>query len=211
LEQITHHRPELIFLDVEMPGMNGFQMLESVKLLDFDIIFTTAFDQYAIRAIRFGALDFLVKPIDKDELRHAVDSYVQRPAKDTLKQLNALYSQLDRKKDISGRKIAFPSLHGFELVPLEDIMVCEASSNYTKVHLKNGQHILVSRTLKDIAELLNMSPFFRLHHSYLVNLQCATQYIRGEGGQLVLHGNLTVPVSRNKKDELISLLTNLST
>ncbi len=210
LQKIKELRPELIFLDVEMPGMSGFDMLEYLKEINFDIIFTTAFDQHAIRAIKFGALDFLVKPIDKDELRAAVDTYLQRSQRDRLKQLDALLSHADRKNDLSFQKIAFPTIHGYELVPLNNIVVCEGSGNYAKVRLNNGQQMLVSRTLKEIEELLDMPPFFRVHHSFLVNLQYAVRYIRGDGGYLVLTDEITAPVSRNKKEELLKFITHLS-
>ncbi|MBS1748117.1 MAG: response regulator transcription factor [Bacteroidetes bacterium] len=207
---INIQQPQLVFLDVEMPGMTGFEMLEKLPAISFDIIFTTAFDQYAIRAIRFGTLDYLVKPVDKDELRAAVDKVVKHTSSESLKQLTALLTHIRKSNDLSFQKIALPTIHGYELVPLNNIIYCESKSNYTDIHLNNGQQILVSRTLKDIEELLNMHPFFRLHNSYLVNLQYAVRYTRGEGGFLVLNNDITVPVSRNKKEELLKLITHLS-
>lgn len=210
LIEIDKQQPQLIFLDVEMPGMSGFEMLEQLTDINFDIIFTTAFDQYAIRAIKFGALDYLVKPIDKDELRIAIDKVVKHSNNESLKQLTALLTHIRKSNDLSFQKIALPTLHGYELAPLNNIMYCESKSNYTNIHLNNGQQILVSRTLKDIEELLNMHPFFRIHNSFLVNLQYAIRYIKGEGGSLVLNNNITIPVSRNKKEELLKLITHLS-
>jgi two-component system, LytTR family, response regulator len=210
LQQIQHQQPQLIFLDVVMPGMTGFEMLESFKEIKFDIIFTTAFDQYALRAIKFGALDYLIKPIDKDELREAVNKLLHRTERDPIKQLTALLTNIKKSNDLSFQKIALPTLHGYELVPLNDIIVCESSSNYTNIRLSNGQHILISRTLKDIEELLDMLPFFRVHNSYLVNLRYAVRYIKGEGGSLVLKDDITIPVSRAKKEELLKLVTHLS-
>jgi two-component system LytT family response regulator len=210
LSAINMQQPQLVFLDVEMPGMTGFEMLEKLPVKSFDTIFTTAFDQYAIRAIRFGALDYLVKPVDKDELRTAVDKVVKHTSGESLKQLTALLTHIRKSNDLSFQKIALPTIHGYELVPLNNIIYCESKSNYTNIHLNNGQQILVSRTLKDVEELLNMHPFFRLHNSYLVNLQYAVRYTRGEGGFLVLNNDITVPVSRNKKEELLKLITHLS-
>ncbi len=210
LQQIHHHKPQLVFLDVEMPGMNGFEMLESLTEINFDIIFTTAFDQYAIRAIKFGALDYLIKPIDKDELLNAINKFLNRTQRDSLKQLNALLTHLKKSSDLSFQKIALPTLHGYELVPLNNIMFCESSSNYTDVRLNNGQHLLISRTLKDIQDLLDMQPFFRVHNSYIVNLQYAVRYVKGEGGFLVLNNDINIPVSRSKKEELLKLITHLS-
>src|SRR4051794_25592583 len=161
IDQINQLHPELIFLDVEMPGMTGFEMLERLAEIDFDIIFTTAFDQYAIRAIKFGALDYLLKPIDKDELRVAVDKFLTRTQRDSLKQFTALLTHIKKSNDLSFQKIALPTLHSYELVPLNNIIYCESSSNYTSIHLNNGQQMLISRTLKEMEELLDMTPFFR--------------------------------------------------
>ena len=210
LQQIHHHKPQLIFLDVEMPGMSGFEMLENLTEINFDIIFTTAFDQYAIRAIKFGALDYLIKPIDKDELVEAINKFLNLPRRDSLKQINALLTHLKKSSDLSFQKIALPTLHGYELVPLNNIMFCESSSNYTDIRLINGQHLLISRTLKDIQDLLDMQPFFRVHNSYIVNLQYAVRYVKGEGGFLVLNNDINIPVSRSKKEELLKLITHLS-
>ena len=210
LEQINHLQPELIFLDVEMPIKTGFEMLEELKEVNFDIIFTTAFNQYAIRAIKFGALDYLLKPIDKDELCAAVNKFMNRSRNDTFKQLNALLSHIKENNDISFQKIALPTMHSYELVPLNTIIVCESNSNYTNVRLNNGQNILISKTLKQIEELLDMPPFFRVHNSFLVNMQYAIRYLKGEGGSLVLNNDMTIPVSRAKKEELLKLITHLS-
>ncbi len=210
LQQIQQQHPQLVFLDVEMPEMTGFEMLEALKEINFDIIFTTAFNQYAIRAIKFGALDYLVKPIDKDELIEAVNKHLQHTQKDSLKQLTALLSHIKKSNDLSFQKIALPTMHSYELVPLNNIIVCESNNNYTDVRLNNGQHFLISKTLKQIEDLLDMAPFFRVHNSYLVNLQYAIRYVKGEGGYLVLNNDTTVPVSRSKKEELLKLITHLS-
>jgi two-component system LytT family response regulator len=193
LSQIRRLEPQLVFLDVEMPGMSGFEMLEVLPDINFDIIFTTAFNQYAIRAIRFGALDYLLKPIDN-----------------SLKQLVALLTHIPKNNDASFQKIALPTLHGYELVAVGNIMVCESSSNYTDVKLNDGKHMVISRTLKDIEELLDRPPFLRVHNSYLVNLDYAIRYVKGEGGYLVLNNDISVPVSRSKKEELLKFITHLS-
>jgi two-component system LytT family response regulator len=207
---IIQHQPQLIFLDVEMPDQSGFGMLESLKEIHFNIIFTTAFDHYALRAIKFGAVDYLMKPIDKDELRAAVDKHLKYGEHISLNQLTALLTHTRKNSDYSFQKIAFPTLHSYELVPLNDIVICESKSNYTSVRLTSGKNIIVSKTLKEIEELLNSAPFFRVHHSYLVNLQYAIRYIKGEGGNLILSNDMSIPVSRNKKEELLSLITHLS-
>jgi two-component system LytT family response regulator len=207
---IQELRPELVFLDVIMPGITGFEMLEKIPAIDFEIIFTTAFDQYAIRAIRLGALDYLVKPVDKDELRQAVDKLLQSKKNDSLNQITALLTHIRKSNDQSFQKVALPTLHGYELVSLQSIVVCESNSNYTNIQLNDGKRLLISRTLKEIEELLDMPNFFRVHNSFLVNLQYAVRYIKGEGGSLVLSNEITVPVSRAKKEELLKLITHLS-
>ena len=210
LNEIYRQQPQLVFLDVEMPGMTGFEMLEKITDINFDIVFTTAFNQYAIRAIKFGALDYLVKPVDKDELRAAIDKVIKHTRGESLKQLTALLTHIRKSNDLSFQKIALPTMHGYELIPLNNIMYCESKNNYTDVRLNNRQHLVISRTLKEIEELLDMSPFFRIHNSYLVNLQYAIRYIKGDGGALVLNNDISVPVSRNKKEELLKLITHLS-
>lgn len=207
--EIHKRQPQLVFLDVEMPGMNCFEMLEKLTEINFDIVFTTAFNQYAIRAIKFGALDYLVKPVDKDELCAAVDKIKKRTYNEPIKQLAALLTHLKKSNDFSSPKIALPTLRGFELVALNDIVYCESSSNYTTINLNNGHPIIISRTLKDMEELLDMHPFFRVHNSFLVNLQYAIRYLRGEGGILELKNNITIPVSRNRKEQLLKLITHL--
>jgi two-component system, LytTR family, response regulator len=211
LEQILHLRPRLVFLDVEMPGKTGFDLLEGLTDIDFTIIFTTAFNQYALRAIKFGALDYLMKPVDKDELREAIKKFIAHEKQVSLNQVTALLSHAKKTNDFSFQKIAFPALHTYELVSLHEILVCESSSNYTNVRLVNGKTILVSKTLKEIEEILNTSPFFRVHNSWLVNLNYAVRYIKGEGGYLILNNDLSIPVSRNKREELLKLITHLPT
>ncbi len=209
LHQIKRVQPELIFLDVEMYDKTGFEMLEDLTEINFKIIFTTGFDQYAIRAIKFGALDYLIKPIDKDELIEAVNKLLIHSKKDASKQLNALFSHIRKSQDLSFQKIALPTMNGFELVPIMDIMICESNSNYTDIQFLNGQHMIISRTLKQIEELLDIEPFFRPHHSFLVNLRYAIRYIKGDGGFLVMSNEFNVPVSRNKKEELLKIITHL--
>jgi two-component system LytT family response regulator len=210
LEQVRVCQPRLIFLDVEMPDKSGFDLLEDLKDIHFHIIFTTAFNQYALRAIKFGALDYLLKPIDKDELRIAVDKFIKLEKQISINQLTALLSHVRKGNDLSFQKIAFPTLHSYELVHLNDILACESSSNYTNVRLISGKSILVSKTLKEIEDLLDLAPFFRVHHSWLVNLHYAIRYVKGDGGYLVLNNEMTVPVSRNKREDLLKYITHLS-
>jgi two-component system LytT family response regulator len=185
LGMIRDIKPGLIFLDVEMPGMNGFQMLEKLETYSFQIIFTTAYDQNALRAIRAGALDYLLKPIDKDELRIAINKAIQNEQQISISQLTALLTQTGRNADRSFQKIAFPTLHGFELILINDIVVCEGSSNYTNVHLSNGKSLLVSRTPKEIEYILHSTPFFRTHKSWLVSIFLQSHLICIDGFRII--------------------------
>ena len=204
LRAIEQHHPDVVFLDVEMPRMNGFELLQQLTSIPFGVIFTTGYDAYAIKAIRFSALDYLLKPIDKDELIKAIAKVHTKPAPTINQQFDILLEKLG-DKPVKLQKIALPSLEGFELVQLESILRCESDSNYTCVYLKNGRKILVSRTLKEIEELLDGHSFLRVHHSHLVNLNEIERYVRGEGGYLIMSDNASVTVSRSRKDALLKV------
>lgn len=202
LAAIQRHDPALVFLDIEMPSMNGFELLEHFRTIPFAVIFTTSYDQYAIKAIRFSALDYLLKPIDPKELIVAVNKvHAQKylPAPEQFRML------IDRVQHQSGfHKVAVPTTEGFELIPAEELVRCEANDNYTTLFLKNNTKIIACRTLKEIEEQLSdFSNFIRVHHSYLVNLNEVSRYIRGEGGYLVMSDGSTVNVSRSRKDALL--------
>jgi two-component system LytT family response regulator len=204
LKAIEELKPDVVFLDVEMPHMNGFDLLEQLLIISFEIIFTTGYDQYAIQAFRFSALDYLLKPIDKDELIKAVAKVEGKQTHKLTEQVDILLTKLSGKKG-GLQKIALPTLEGFELVALEMILHCESDRNYTNILLKGGRKLLVSRTLKEIEELLEGYPFLRVHHSHLVNLNEIVRYIRGEGGYLVMSDETSVPVSKSKRDALMKV------
>jgi two-component system LytT family response regulator len=204
LDAIAQHQPDVVFLDVEMPTMNGFEMLQQFSRIPFEVIFTTGYDAYAIKAIRFSAIDYLLKPIDKDELIKAVAKVSRKTDHNLNQQLDILLEKLDNKHALL-QKIALPTLDGFELVSLENIVHCEADSNYTHVVLKHAKKVLVSRTLKEIEELLDGHAFLRVHHSHLVNLNEIVRYIRGEGGYVVMSDNTSITVSRSRKDALLKV------
>lgn len=204
LKVIKEQKPDLVFLDVEMPIMNGFEMLQQFSTIPFEVIFTTGYDAYAIKAIRFSALDYLLKPIDKDELRKAVEKVREQNGQSLTQQFNVLLEKLTSKQSTL-QKIALPTQSGFELIPLESIIKCESDSNYTHIYLKSGRDILVSRTLKEIEELLEGHPFLRVHHSYIANLNEIVRYIRGEGGYLIMSDDSSVLVSRSRKEALLKV------
>lgn len=202
---ITNHPVQLVFLDIEMPHMNGFQLLEQLPHIDFDLIFTTSYDQYAIKAIKFSALDYLLKPIDRSELQVAVRKAVTRLQHPLPQQLQILLQKLHQPSH-QVSQVALPTMEGLQLVPLDTIISCASSSNYTIISLKDKQKITVSRTLKEIEEMLEDTMFMRVHHSYLVNLNEIRKYIKGEGGNLIMSDGSSVDVSRSKKEGLLKKL-----
>jgi two-component system, LytTR family, response regulator len=203
LESITKTKPDLVFLDIEMPVMNGFELLEQFEQIPFSVIFTTSYDQYAIKAIRFSALDYLLKPVDPKELIAAIRKVSKKNNPPTSEQLQMLMDQLQHRESPLTR-IAIPTSEGFELVPADQVVRCEADDNYTYLFLKNTKRIIASRTLKEIEEQLREFPaFVRVHHSYIVNLNEVVKYVRGEGGYLLMTDGSTVNVSRSRKEGLL--------
>ena len=203
LETIGKLKPSLIFLDIEMPAMNGFEMLEQFEEIPFAIIFTTSYDQYAIKAIRFSALDYLLKPIDPKELVAAVHKMKLHTTPPSAEQLRMLIDRI-QNKETGFTKIAVPAFDGFELIPADQVIRCEADDNYTHLFLKNKNKITACRTLKEMEEQLqDFSFFIRVHHSWIVNLNEVTKYVRGEGGYLIMSDNSTVNVSRSRKESLM--------
>jgi two-component system LytT family response regulator len=200
---IQKHSPGLVFLDIEMPSMNGFDMLEHIPSIGFAIIFTTSYDQYAIRAIHFSALDYLLKPVDPKELMNAVNKVNTRHVLPTMDQFTMMM-QMMKSQEQGFRKIAIPTIEGFELLEADQIVRCEANDNYTVLVLKNKNRITACRTLKDIeSQLGHYGYFVRVHHSYIVNLNEVVKYVRGEGGYLVMNDGITVNVSRSRKEALL--------
>lgn len=202
---IQHHKPQLIFLDIEMPRMNGFEMLNELTDKNFHIIFTTAYDQYAIKAIKYAAFDYLLKPIDIEELRTAVSKADSRENNQTKKQVELLRQNMQHpKKQLF--KLAIPTLDGLFFYDINDIIYLEANSNYTNIFLTDKIKITASKTLKEFEELLPEDIFFRVHHSYLINLNYIKRYIKGDGGQIELKNGTYVDVSRRKKDEFLKAI-----
>jgi len=208
VDSIKKHIPDLIFLDIEMPEINGFELLDRVKELPLSVIFTTAFHKYAVQAIRYSALDFLVKPIDHRELVLAVERYSAQKHKLNLDQFQFLLDRLAQKESTI-KKLAIPNLEGFRLINTDDIIYCEADGNYTHIYLKGKQKLIATRVLGEIQNVLSdFGGFLRIHHSFLINYREVYQYIRGEGGHVVMSDGTEVTVSRNKKEILMQYITH---
>jgi two-component system LytT family response regulator len=197
-------KPDLVFLDIEMPEMNGFKLLEQLNDISFALIFTTGYDQYAIKAIKFSALDYLMKPIDPNELMGAVKKVREQRHLPFAEQFQMLLKQIYDKNN-QFNKLAVPTSDGFELISIDQLMWCNADDNYTHFYLKNKTTITACRNLKEVEELLRGFDYFiRVHHSHIVNLKEVTRYVRGEGGYLVLSDGTSVNVSRTRKDMLLN-------
>jgi two-component system, LytTR family, response regulator len=191
--------PDLLYLDIEMPHLNGFDLLEKVGDLTFQVVFTTAYDRYAVRAFKFSALDYLLKPIDPVELKATVEKATQK-VQVVQQQLDLLKQQLLSTRRSS--KIALPQLNGFIIADIEQIIYCESDSNYTRFHMKNNEQYLICRSLGEVEGLLEGYTFFRPHKQFLVNTEEIKKVIRDDGTILELSNGVQVPVSRQKLDSV---------
>ena len=197
--------PGVLFLDIQMPKMSGFELLEKVQGYFNHIIFITAYDEYAIEAIKVSAIDYILKPIEPSVLKKCIDKLNKVSSKDSMQeQLELLLQQLNDKNKID--KIALPTVAGLEFVKSSEIMYCKSDGNYTFVFLKNNKNILVSKTLKEVESSLVQRNFFRIHHSYLINLNFLEKYYRGKSPYVIIEGGEQIPVSRNKKNEFLDSL-----
>lgn len=206
LNKMKELHPSILFLDIEMPQMNGFQLLSKLDDVNFHLIFTTAYDQFAIKAFKFNALEYLLKPIDPTELKQAIKKADDK--REFLPQQLQHLSELLEHKETENipARIALPHAKGYKFISVTDILYCESESNYTLIHLVNEPTFTVCKTLGEIEEILPSSMFLRVHRSYLVNTKKIKEMIKSDGGFLVMENNVEIPVSRNKKDEIGELL-----
>lgn len=202
---IKAHQPDVIFLDIEMPHMNGFDMLERFEQLDFDVVFCTAYDQFALKAFRYSALNYLLKPVDPDDLKSTVARIEMKKNKPSKEQMDLLLQTLKQPQRGTPKRIALTTNDGLLFIPTEDILYAEAESNYTIVMLSAGRKVIVSKSLKDIDEALSGPDFFRIHHSYLVNINQIKKYVRGDGGYVVMNNDATVSISRSRRQEFMEM------
>lgn len=221
IELIRKEHPDLVFLDIQMPGKTGFDLLASFENPNFGVVFTTAYQEYAIRAFRFSAIDYLLKPIDPDELQAAVQKSKTQlgavsPQHVSAEQLSILQQHianpqphgLKQRQPNTNQRIALPTSEGIHFVQMSDIIQCESLGSYTKFHLVGGKPIVVSRLLKEYEEILDNYFFFRVHQSNIVNLEHIRRYVKGDGGQVWLSDNAEVEVSRRRKEEFLALLSD---
>lgn len=207
VKAVEEHQPDLVFLDIQMPNKNGFELFKEIKEINFEVIFTTAHSEYAIDAIKRSALDYLLKPINYIDLLGAVNRFEQKNKKENQeKQLNILIENID-SGDTAHKKIAIATETGFEFVKFNTIIYLEAQNNYTKFNLTNGSSITTSKTLKHFEEILPSELFFRIHKSYLVNMNFIKRFTKGDEQFVELITGQQLPVSIRKKDEFINAIT----
>ena len=205
-------KPDLVFLDIEMPGMNGFQLLEKLEQFDFEVIFVTAYNEYMLNALHISALDYLLKPVDTEELKNALERFrkrisIQHNRPDKKEQFELLSETL--RDQNAPKRLAVATLHGITFLKIKEIVRVEALSNYSTFHLVNKQKIMVSKTLKDFESLLIQQNFFRVNRSCIVNTDYIIKYKNEDGGVLELHDGTEIGVGPHRKSELLDLLSRI--
>ena len=204
---IEELQPQLVFLDISMPGKSGLDMLKEINEPEFDIIFVTAFHEYTIQAIRFSAIDYLLKPVDKNELTEAIGRVKEKIATKEFKEPVKTFLQNMQQSQLNQEmQLCVPGIKGFQIIKLRDIIYCEADNTYTILHLSNNKHLIASRPLMDYELLLQDASFVRIHKSFLINIQHLKEYQKGEGGIAIMSNGKNLDVSRRKKDQFIGYM-----
>jgi len=204
LDIIPRSNPDVVFLDIELQSGTGFDLLNQLHEINFEVIFTTAFDQYAIKAVKFSSLDYLLKPIDLEELQLAVEKAKKIKNKETYN--NQLQTLLQNIQQPKLSKICLATSDGFEFINTQEILYCEAGGSYTTFRLANGKKLLVSKHLKEYENLLTDQHFMRVHNSYLINLKEVKKYVKADGGYIVMNNDDIVSISRLKKEVFIEAM-----
>ncbi|HWJ26216.1 MAG TPA: LytTR family DNA-binding domain-containing protein [Flavisolibacter sp.] len=209
LKGIRALQPDLLFLDIRIGEQSGFDLLKEVGNHSFEVIFTTAYDRFAVQAFKFSALDYLLKPVDREDLQHALEKMKSRSSTSELKQkLEAVFENM--KLSSKGmKKISIPTINGLVMVPLGDIVRCQSEINYTIIYLQDKQKLVVAKTLKEYEELLADYDFFRVHNSHLINLAYIKSYQKGKGGMIRLTDGTEIEVSLRRKEEFLKKLSEI--
>jgi two-component system, LytTR family, response regulator len=206
IEAINKYNPDVVFLDIEMPKMNGFDMLEKFSTLPFDVVFTTAYNKFAIKAFRYSALNYLLKPIDPEDLQTTIKKIEEKKSNPSKDQLALLLESMKALKPTMQR-IALTTSDGMIFVETKSIMYCQAESNYTSIKLTDGKQVLIAKTLKDIDETLSGQDFFRIHNSYLININEIKKFVRGDGGYVLMNDGVQITISRSRRDEFFEMFS----
>lgn len=204
VQVIRELNPELVFLDIEMPYGNAFDLLDRLKPVRFEVIFVTAFNDYSLKAFRYSALDYLLKPVNIEELQGAVKRAVEKVRSKHLQSQIEVLLQNMNKPDPSTQKLALPSREGLVFIVIGDIIRCEANGGYTYFHMQNNERIISAKNIKEYEDLLPEKLFFRVHHSHLINLNCIKKYHRGRGGFVEMSDGAHIEVATRRKDEFLA-------
>ncbi len=203
IDVIQNEKPDIVFLDIDMPEMDGFELLKRLSYTNFELIFTTAHDEFALKAIKVSAIDYLLKPVDKDELITAVDKViVSRKGNQLEDKLQSLFTNLQEKSD----KINIAADGKIYLLERSDVIMLKSDKSYTTIFLTNDKNIVVSKTLKEVEKKFVYPEFFRVHNSFLVNINHVKEYLKSMGGELIMTNGMSASISRNKKNELLERL-----
>jgi len=197
--------PDLVFLDIEMPDGTGFSLLEKLQKVDFKVVFTTSYSDYAITAFKYSAFDYIVKPVLVENVRSTISRINEIPVLNEKQRVEVLRRNLNQNSD-EEQTIALPEINGFTIVKVKDIIRCEGERNYSRIFFKNGTSVLVSRTLLDFDNLLVSHGFFRIHRSHLISLKNVNRYLKCDGGLVEMNDKSQLPVSPKFKDELLNRL-----
>lgn len=210
LHEISKHHPELVFLDISLPGKNAFDLLSEMKTINFDIIFITAHDSYSIKAFKYNAIDYLLKPVVEDELVNAVNKAISSKQKySNAINIDALMNSWKTHHFENMNKLCLPVLNGFQIIEIEQIIYCEASDSYTIFYLTDNIKVIASKPLSEYSNLLENNNFFRIHRSYLINMEHIRSYAKGEGGVVTMRNGAEIEVSRRKKVEFLTKINLL--
>lgn len=200
LKNISNYNPDVVFLDIEMPKMNGFEFLERMKPLPFDVVFTTAYDNFAVKAFKYAAINYLLKPVDPADLEATIERLKIKSSAPSKDQLDLLFQNLSGKENTVAR-IALSVGDGLIFCNTQDIAYCQAESNYTHVVLVDGKKHLVAKTLKELDDTLSGKDFFRVHNSYLININHIVKLVKGEGGYILMPDGAQITISRTRRDD----------
>jgi len=202
IKVIDELKPDLVFLDINMPDGDGFEILEKVDYNNFEVIFTTAFDKYAIKAFEFAALHYLLKPIKPEELIEAVERYETSKNEDLTEKISVFSNNLQKNPE----RLILPSSNGISVIQLDDIIKCESSNNYTTFFLKSNEKIMVSKSINNYEKILSESHFCRVHNQHIVNLKYIKKYVKGRGGYIVMTNDMHIDVSESRKKDFLTKL-----
>lgn len=208
LRLIKEHQPDLVFLDIQIHDRTGFDLLRECGAINFKVIFTTAYDRFAIQAIKFSAIGYLLKPIDEDDLAEALDKLKQVSTEQTRQMAGVIENNLNQQQ-VKKKRLTIPTGNELLFLNIEEIVRCHSDVNYTTIYKSDRQKIVVAKTLKEFEELLADHDFFRIHNSDLINLDYIKSYNKGKGGSVILHDGTELEVSTRRKDEFLKKMTEL--